>query len=83
MPTATSPAGPPPRGVRLVAPDGTVIPCDVLYDPDRDENGVKTWVAVPVAEVSWTAGDWNLEAVLLPEFTALVLEVPQGAELIE
>lgn len=37
----------PPSGVRLVRADGTVIPCDVLREPDGDTRKITAWIAVP------------------------------------
>jgi hypothetical protein len=56
----------PPTDVRLIRTDGTVIPCDVIRDPDGDRDGLTYWVAVPqVPDLLIDEGD-RLEAMLPP-----------------
>ena len=37
----------PPSGVHIVRADGSVIPCDVLREPDGDTRKTTAWIAVP------------------------------------
>ena len=64
----------PPEGVCLIADDGTVIPCDVLRDPDQDKDGCAAWVAVPRKPVPPGMGIAP-KAALLPPRTSLLAEL--------
>ena len=60
-----------PSGVRIIAPDGREYPCDVLRDPDGDEDGCAMWIAVPREEIPVVLGmrglmGWEVAADVLP-----------------
>jgi hypothetical protein len=61
----------PPSGVRLVAPDGRVILCDTLRDPD----GCAMWIAVPREEIPLMGPGWTLAADALPAKSILDVRI--------
>lgn len=72
----------PPRGVRLVLPDGTEVPCDVLREPDEDRDGCTAWIAVPQVPGVLLEHGCHLRADVLPAKTALIVRasVPDADE---
>jgi hypothetical protein len=64
-----------PTGVRIVAPDGREFPCDVLRDPDGDEDGCAMWVAVPREELPLAGPGWVVAADMLPGHSILSVRI--------
>jgi hypothetical protein len=67
----------PPENVRLVI-GGQEYPCDVLRDPDQDENGCAAWVAVPREPPPVIAAGFEVLAGMLPAKSRLLIELDLG-----
>lgn len=66
----------PPEGVRIQCPDGRVVACDVLRDPDGDRDGNAMWVAVPRESLPDPSSGLTLLADVLPGKTVLGFALP-------
>jgi len=69
-----------PTGVRLISPGGRIVPCDVIREPDQDQNGYTTWLAVPRERVSLVLGEWRMAADMLPARSHLVVHLWDTAD---
>ena len=67
----------PPEGVRLHIGDRE-YPCDVLRDPDRDENGCAAWICVPREPLPPGAVPCSVSADMLPAKSSLLIELDLG-----
>jgi hypothetical protein len=67
--------GDPPRGVRILHPDGTETPCDVIREPEDTPDGLALWLVVPPDGVKFNASNGDRLAVdVLPGKTAIGFE---------
>lgn len=67
----------PPENVRLVAPDGRILPLETVYT-GVDEDGLRRWIATVTPDIGDVAG-WALQADVLPARTSVgILLVERG-----
>jgi hypothetical protein len=64
-----------PRDIRIRVRDGCEILCDVYRDPGADRNdGIRVWVAVPVARIHETDLPATVVAGKLPGRTRILVK---------
>lgn len=68
----------PPENVRLVSPDGRVIPLETVYG-GLDGDGMHTWWAVLSPDIGSVAG-WALRADAIPGRTSVGVRLATEAE---
>ncbi len=68
----------PPRGVRIISPDGDVIDCDVILDPGHTTRRKAVWAAIPRREFLACSGVWAMAVDVLPARSSVLLSIPVG-----
>lgn len=61
-----------PRNVRVERPDGTSVPCELVYE-GRSADGTHVWVAVTPLAAPEPGGVVNVRCDLLPARTSIVV----------
>lgn len=74
-PITATPGGEPPRGVRILHPDGTESACNVERAPEDTPDGLALWLVVPPDGVKFNPADGDrLTVDALPGKTAIGFE---------